>query len=132
MTENIKKKGRGRPPFDPSKEQRTTVELMASIGVPQEAIAAAIGIAEKTLREHFRAELDTGKVKTITRVADSLVRQALAGNVTAMIFYLKTQAGWKETERHEVSNTVVIKDISAEPLADDEWAARYDEKQTDN
>ena len=26
-----------------------------------------------------------------------------SGNVTAMIFYLKTQCGWKETERYEVT-----------------------------
>lgn len=76
---------------------------MASIGVPQAAIASALGVAEKTLRERFRDELDNGKVKTITKVADSLVRQALAGNITAIIFYLKTQAGWKETDRREIT-----------------------------
>jgi hypothetical protein len=30
-------------------------------------------------------------------VANALFEAALSGNVTAMIFFLKTQAGWKET-----------------------------------
>ncbi len=30
-------------------------------------------------------------------VAQSLITKARAGNVTAMIFYLKTQGGWRET-----------------------------------
>lgn len=87
----------GRPPFVPTKEQRITVEMMASFGIPQDDIAKVLGISKPTLREHFREELDVGKARTITKVAASLVRQALAGNVTAMIFYLKCQAGWRES-----------------------------------
>jgi hypothetical protein len=101
MTTKPKKRGAGRPAFQPSDEHRVTVELMAGIGLAHEQIALAIGIDDKTLRKHFRAELDTGRSRTITRVADSLVRQALAGNVSAAIFYLKTQAGWKETQVNE-------------------------------
>lgn len=80
----------------PTDEQRYSVEMMAGIGVPQDSMALALGISLPTLRLHFRSELDCGKVRTITKVADSLVRQALAGNITAAIFYLKTQAGWRE------------------------------------
>ena len=64
-------------------------------------------VSETTLRKYFRAELDRGLIQTKMRVGGSLVRAALGvpptehhaghpGNVTAMIFYLKTQAGWKE------------------------------------
>lgn len=99
-TKAPKNKG-GRPPFKPTDEERYSVEIMASIGIPQDQISTAIGITKKTLQKHFRNELDTGRTKTITKVADSLVRQALAGNMTAAIFYLKTQAGWKEVSQHE-------------------------------
>lgn len=93
----------GRPPFKPSEEQIYSVDLMASIGIPHEAIAGALGIDKKTLYKYFRTQLDHGKTRTVTKVADSLVRQALAGNVTAAIFYLKTQAGWKEAQVHELT-----------------------------
>ena len=33
----------------------------------------------------------------IAKVAGSLVKKALNGDTTSAIFYLKTQAGWKET-----------------------------------
>jgi len=75
---------------------------MATIGIPSKAIAEAVGISRMTLRKHFRDELAVGKVRTITKVADSLVRQALAGNMTAAIFFLKTQARWTETHRVDV------------------------------
>lgn len=91
------KKKVGRKPFAPTEEQRYTVSLMAGIGIVHDEIAKCVGISDETLRKYFREELDTGKVKTIARVADSLVRQALAGNITAAIYYLKTQGGWRET-----------------------------------
>ena len=41
---------------------------------------------------------------TITKVANALLEQALSGNTTAMIFYLKTQAGW--SEKLQIETTV--------------------------
>lgn len=66
-------------------------------------------ISPVTLRKYFREELDRGLTVTKMRVGGALVRSALgvaptehhagyAGNVTAQIFYLKTQAGWKEAD----------------------------------
>lgn len=77
-------------------EQRYSVELMAGIGIKHADIAAALAISPVTLRKYCKAELSVGKTRTITKVADSLVRQALAGNMTAAIFFLKTQAGWRD------------------------------------
>jgi len=45
----------------------------------------------------FRAELDRGVAVTQYKVANSLVDNALAGNVTAQIWYAKSQMGWSET-----------------------------------
>lgn len=69
---------------------------MASAGIPQADIAKVLGISCSTLTKYYADELATGRVKTITRVADALVKQALSGNITAMIFYLKTQGRWTE------------------------------------
>lgn len=111
-----KAKKNGRPPFEPTDEQRYSVELMASIGIPQEQIASSLEISLPTLHKYFRDELDNGKPRTITKVADSLYRQAIAGNITAAIFYLKTQGGWKETSRLEL-------DFNPSELSDEELEA---------
>jgi hypothetical protein len=37
-----------------------------------------------------------GRARSIGAVAKSLITQALAGNMNAATFYLKTQAGWRE------------------------------------
>jgi len=70
---------------------------MTSFGIPQEDIARVIGMDSKTLRKHFREELDTGVTKANSRVAQCLFETALGGNTTAQIFWLKTRAHWKET-----------------------------------
>src|SRR3954469_8201467 len=66
----------GRPSFQPSPSQRQTVEAMAGCGVPEADIAVVIGIAPKTLRKHFRGELDTGHIKASAKVAGNLYRIA--------------------------------------------------------
>ena len=80
---------------------------MAACGVPEVDQAKVLAIDPKTLRKHYRDELDTGSIKASTRVAQSLYNKALgdgAQSVTAAIFWLKTRAGWKETNLHEVSH----------------------------
>jgi len=78
---------------------------MAGYGVPEIDIARVVGIDPKTLRKHYRDELDTGQVKANAKVAENLYRKATGEGreaVTAAIFWLKTRAGWKETSVHEV------------------------------
>ena len=79
---------------------------MTAYGVPESDIARVIGIDPKTLRKHYRDELDTGQIKATARVAESLFRKATSDgpqSVTAEIFWLKTKGGWRETpQTHEV------------------------------
>ena len=70
--------------------------------VPELNIASVIGIDPKTLRKHYRHELDNGQVKATAKVAESLFRKATAEgpqSVTAAIFWLKTKGGWRETSQ---------------------------------
>src|SRR4051812_9398406 len=90
---------RARPSFEPSQSQRQMVEPMAGCGVPESDIAVVIGIAPKTLRKHFRDELDTGHIKANAKVAGNLYRIANGSGReagTAAIFWLKVRAGWRE------------------------------------
>ena len=77
---------------------------MAAYGVPEADISRVLGIDPKTLRKHYRDELDTGSIRANSRIAESLYRKAMGDgpqSVTACIFWLKTRARWKETSVHE-------------------------------
>src|SRR5450432_2808043 len=87
--------------FDPTYEQRRTVKAMSGFGVPQPDIAIHVGVDPKTLRKHFREELDRGSIEATAKVAQSLFNMATQGNnVAAAIFWMKARAGWRE--KHEI------------------------------
>ena len=89
----------GRPAHKPDPTSRRQVEAMTAYGVPETDIATVIGVDPKTLRKHYRSELDTGEIKANSKVAESLYRKALGDgsqSVTAAIFWLKTRARWRE------------------------------------
>jgi hypothetical protein len=95
----------GRKAHRPEPSTRRQVEALAGYGVPEAEIAGVVGIDAKTLRKHYRPELDHGHTKANARVAENLYRKATGEGreaVTAAIFWLKTRAGWKETSLHEV------------------------------
>ena len=55
-----------------------------------------VAIDAKTLRKHYRDDLDTGQTKATAKVAESLFRKATTEgpqSVTAAIFWLKTRSG---------------------------------------
>ena len=77
---------------------------MAAFGVPEADIARVLVIDPKTLRKHYRDELDTGHVKATAKVAEFLFRKATTEGpqcVTAAIFWMKTRARWREVSVHE-------------------------------
>jgi hypothetical protein len=98
---------------EPDLFHRRQVEAMAGYGVPEADIARVVGIDPKTLRKHYREELDTGQIKATAKVAESLFRKATGDgsqSVTAAIFWLKTRGGWRETpQSHQVAVTDVTK-----------------------
>jgi hypothetical protein len=101
----------GRRAHRPDEASRCQVEALAGYGVPEAEIAGVVSIDPKTLRKHYRHELDHGHTKANARVAESLYRKAIsdgAQSVTAAIFWLKTRAHWKETSTHEIAGPVKI------------------------
>ena len=87
-----------RPKLKPTEEQRQHVKTLAAVGVPQEQIARHLRIRSvKTLRKHFRAELDDGALEANARVAKAVYDAALSGkHPAAGMFWLKCRANWKE------------------------------------
>lgn len=84
--------------FNPTDKQRGIVKAFAAYGVQQDEIAKYLEIDPKTLRKHFRRELDTGSTEATSKVAQSLFSAATSGNVAAAIFWMKARAGWREKQ----------------------------------
>ena len=92
-----------RKAHEPTKATREVVKLHALVGTRQEVIADILEIDEKTLRKHYRAELDQSRWQANATIGGALFNKAKSGDTAAMIFWLKTRAGFRE--RHEVDHT---------------------------
>ena len=93
----------GRPEYQKTEEDAKNVEALTIAGVTQKLIAEILKISEPTLRKHYRTELDTSKAKANAVISQALFKQAREGNIAAQIFWLKTQAGWRETNHYELT-----------------------------
>lgn len=96
----------GRPQVQLTDKQKAEVETLAAI-LTGEQIADYFGISRATWYnimerddEVFR-QYKKGKARAIASVASNLVTKANSGDLGAQIFFLKTQAGWKETQKIE-------------------------------
>lgn len=97
---------------------RERARYLAGVGLPQNDIAKIVGCDPKTLRKRFRDDLDRGVAEAKATIAGYLVAAAKGGNVTAQIFYLKTQGHWREgtapnnpnpsTEAEPNSNVILL------------------------
>jgi hypothetical protein len=87
-----------------SKDEIGQVEKLAPM-LTREQIADFFGMHINTfdnIRER-QPEVDVaykrGRAETIGKVAQSLIQDALDGDTTSRIFFLKTQGGWRETTK---------------------------------
>ena len=104
-----------RNPHEPTDKTRAEVSALCSFGVPQSEIATYIGIDAKTLRLHYRAELDQAHTKANAAVGKFLYQNASGATlkdgashsdcVRAAMFWAKTRMGWRETAHIDHSST---------------------------
>ncbi|WP_310625789.1 hypothetical protein [Limnohabitans sp.] len=104
------RKGAGRATFKPTSEQRALVEKLSAFGIRLDEmpvfVMGATGkpISEPTLKKYFKKEIEHGRLKANFKVANALYKNAVEeGNTTAQIFWLKTQGGWREPQRVELT-----------------------------
>jgi hypothetical protein len=96
----VSKQGAGRPFYEPTPADRSTVKNLAAVGVSHIEIAKCIGshgISEPTLRKHFRRELDVSLNEVRALAMSGLVQGLKKGEAWAVCFTLKARAGWHET-----------------------------------
>ena len=111
----------GKPAHVPTDKTRAEVSALTSFGITQDEISTYIDIDLKTLRKHYRRELDTGTTRANAAMAKRLFDAGIKdGSVPAMIFWLKTRAGWKEKQdAPEEVKPIEIRIIDAVRKSDD-------------
>lgn len=91
----------GRPTHVPTERSVTLVEAHVVAGTPHEFIAKHLGISIPTLKKRYADLLGEGKSRLKAEAGGTLVQHWRRGNLSALIFYLKTQCGYKETQALE-------------------------------
>ena len=102
---------------EPTDQTRSEVAALASFGIPQEDIAAYIGISHPTLRKHYEQELKVSSIKANAAVGKYLYRLASGMALKdpqnpashsecsrSAMFWAKTRMGWRETNHTLHSN----------------------------
>lgn len=104
--------GGGRPAVVFDEAQTAQVEALAAV-LSKSQMADYFNISEPTLKQIEQRQPEVslaykrGRAKAIQGVGSNLIAQAANGNVSAMVFYLKTQAGWKEDKEQTETRPVV-------------------------
>ena len=83
-----------RPKFKPTDDQRELVKNLSALGIPQDDICTLVAIrSAKTLRKHFRRELNRGMTEANVKVGQTLFRMATSGqNLQATLFWMRTRS----------------------------------------
>ena len=98
--------GAGRKPFEPTAKERQQVEAMAGVGLPHDQIGALVrdGVCTDVIRQYFAKELKAGKAKASAKIGQTLFNRAIGGETAALIWWTKSQMGWKEKRELDISN----------------------------
>lgn len=127
-----------RKAHEPTPESRVEVRTLASLGMPQDEIAAYIGISKPTLAKHYGEELKLSAIKANANVGKFLYTMASGGALKqgasygecsrAAMFWAKTRMGWRETNNldHTSSDgtmtppkTVVLRGVKPDDASGD-------------
>lgn len=128
-----KEKKETKPSHRATKERCATVEAMSAYGIPQKEIANCLGIDVKTLRKHYREQLDTATAKANAAIAGKLYKKAMEGDVRSMIFWLKTRGQW--STKVQVEQTGIVGNVPLNPdkeFTDPIEAAKFYKEMTKN
>lgn len=88
--------------------QVAKVETLAAV-LTSGQMADYFGISRRTFDKMMEREpklgarYKKGKARAIGAIAQSLIARARGGGTASMIFYLKTQTGWRERDRLQVT-----------------------------
>jgi hypothetical protein len=105
--QEIMSRKRGRPKGSKNREKKRdramkeAIQVMTAAGLKPTVIAKVTKLKLETLQELYPHELEYGEEILTSRMVNALIQKALDGNTNALIFYLKSKAGWKEADKSE-------------------------------
>ena len=141
---DTEKKRIGKPPFEPTAEDRAKVEALVAYGINLRDICLEVinprtenPISVNTLQKAFAAEIQRGRPRYQARVTQSLYEKALSkdhpqSHICAM-FILKCQFGWRQESKvvHDVDgDTGVI--IAPARIKPEDWVQNEENSNTKN
>lgn len=85
---------------EPNEITREVVRTHAAVGTPQETVAYMLGITVPTLTKYYRDELAHGLAIANGMVGSVLWAKAMAGDPASVFFWMKTRAGYRESQNH--------------------------------
>jgi hypothetical protein len=91
------------PHHHPTEYQLNLAKNLAILNLTDEEIAKVLEINVVTLHRHYRTKLKEGRHDVKAFVVSKLMQLIKEGNPAAIMFYLKTQCRWRETDRLEVT-----------------------------
>ena len=117
---------------DKNQETADTIERLSGLGLTHEQIGYVVNLSKPTMYKYYMEELKSGKAKAIATIASNLFQTACGIGRDALVahmFFLKTQAGWKETNVVEVEN-LTEQDDKFRKLISDIRDTRLSEKES--
>ena len=82
----------------------------AGVGLNYDQMAGLCDMCPATFDEVLKRQpevkqaIEKGRSKGVGGIANTLYQQAMSGNITAAIFYLKTRARWAEARPEDADN----------------------------
>jgi hypothetical protein len=90
------------------------VEALAGLGMSISQIATALGCSERAIYKNKNTNnqlmqaLKNGRAKGLVKVANALYQDAIKGNTTAQIFYLKNRDPENWSDRQQLDALVAV------------------------
>jgi hypothetical protein len=107
-----------RPCWEPTAKDRRVVRLMSAYGIPEDAIAAVLGITKPTLEKRCRHDLDVGLAEANSAVARSMFNMATRAPYSvrypAAAFWLKCRAGWRDVHKTTMDMLIPVDQMTDE------------------
>ena len=82
------------------------IKMMSAMGLSQAQAGSIVGISEDTIQRYYKEEWHEGKATANFKVAQTLYEKAIGGDTASLIFWCKTQMGWRETNRQEITANI--------------------------
>jgi len=131
-----------RPKKEITEEIIKKAESLSAQGLTMNQIANVLGMGEATLYEkqneypEFSEAIKRGRDKGVATITNALFQKAKDGDNTAMIFYLKNRAGWKDKLETEHTGDGLKVDVKIGDRFEDLLKVldelAYDKQESDN